>query len=467
MTASLARYVNSRPMIVRLGFVPLILVSLAGSASALEISAKSGAAADIQAAVTTVAAAGGGTVHVPAGTVANFSGSITIPSGVTVMGAPLGPTSTPKDPEPTTILETSGSEVFLLESGSRLSQIALTHTTTGGGDGIRVKNAEGFRIDHCKITGWGDQADVRVDGVDAWGVVDHSYLQCIPGKPGTNYGVVVYKSATWWPNEADPQNFWTKARQAKAVYMEDNHFADCRHASASNSGAYYVFRYNWVTGGNPNTSSRVDMHGYEYGGTGGRYVEVYKNVIDSPAPYGNSYAICPRGGDGVIFDNTVNGYGWAVMYKVAEGQTGPYPLLHQVRDLYVWNNGGSLSAGEVRYYDSTGDSYIKEGRDWYHKAKPDYSPYTYPHPLVSGTDPTDPTDAGAPPDLPGSSVADAEPDPNPDAVTSTGDRVDRVDGSPPDGCSCALEAGSSLEAPSSLGLLGLLLLLRRRSSARS
>lgn len=59
---------------------------------------------------------------------------------------------------------------------------------------------------------------------------------------------------------------------------------------------------------------------------------------------------------------------------------------HAIEGVYVWNNSGTGSTNVTR-----GNYYmILAGRDFFTSAHPTYTPYTYPHPLQSGTPPPPP-----------------------------------------------------------------------------
>jgi len=99
-----------------------------------------------------------------------------------------------------------------------------------------------------------------------------------------------------------------------------------------------------------------------------------------------------RGGSGVIWGNTWNGVNQGiVLYLEDPPPSRPltaYPALDQIGnpdDLYIWNN--ISSGGSVYKYPTSNplgiDYWLTLGRDYFTTAKPDYTPYTYPHPLRS------------------------------------------------------------------------------------
>ncbi len=347
------------------------------------VNAASGSAADIQDAVNTVAGSGGGIVFIPDGDF-DFNGNVTVPSGVSLEGEGIGITT----------LNTHSTTEFITITGYdiRLTGFTIINPNDTGGYGLKATNAMNFRIDNCRVEGYGPgyKAAIRVYGVNSYGVIDHNHIETPINT--TSYGVDIWKAGTSspWPNEGinDRDNYVPD--RSLFVCMEDNTFVNNRHSVSANGGATYIFRYNTITGGNGNTSSRIDAHGPTQYGNGTRYFEAYNNTIGSPAPYGGSFAINPRGGDGVIYNNTVTGYTDAVIVTLEEGQNNSYPQTHQCHRVYVWGNTGQ-SGVEVK----TGtwvpsSNAIQGGRDWYNSAKPGYTAYTYPHPLVGGEGGTPP-----------------------------------------------------------------------------
>lgn len=332
------------------------------------VTASSGSASAIQSAINTVSAKGGGTVRIPAGTF-NLGGSVSVGANIKLIGAGMD----------ATILRTSGTSQIIRVQGNnaRLSGFTLISTNYDGGNGIMVGNVVDFRIDHCRIEGYSSLAAIHVRGGDARGVIDHNYIK---NKPATsnNYGVVVYGD-----------DIFTEDLQLGtqyAVFIEDNTFINTRHAVASNADAHYVFRYNLVQ---KNVADHpVDAHGPYWGGnTGTRAFEIYNNVIENPQT-SPTRAICPRGGGGVIFNNTIRGYDYAVMFRIEDGYTtSTYPLYRQPHDVYIWDNSydGRYNVGYANQNNTS--TFVKENRDWFAYALPGYRPYQYPHPLVTGDTP--------------------------------------------------------------------------------
>lgn len=196
-------------------------------------------------------------------------------------------------------------------------------------------------------------------------------------------------------------------------------------------------------------SSGLTSHGADTGPIGQRHMQIYRNlwVFDDLGSdtAGMDYAITIRGGTGVVAHNyipNISSSHWGDKLEVklqcqqlqrnagpnagwgsGDGGVPNYPCPRQVgmgrvtglggndsvtyagdaEPLYFWGNGGTFAIGlsdgspaDVSDPDSTAD-YIVEGRDYITDgtAKPDWTEYTYPHPIR----------------------AEETPEPDPDALT--------------------------------------------------
>jgi hypothetical protein len=173
--------------------------------------------------------------------------------------------------------------------------------------GVLLEGAEDFRVDHSYFTHLGF-AGVRTNGTSR-GVVDHCsfFAQFKPAIGTDGYGVAVYGTDALTGIALGEQG---ADETPQATVVEDCQFAQCRHAIASNKGARYVFRNNYVTSGV--VAHAIDAHGAEFGSTvGAEWVDVHDNVIEQPlheAPYYDRWAVRIRGGTGVVWNNTFRGY---------------------------------------------------------------------------------------------------------------------------------------------------------------
>lgn len=375
-----------------------------------EVTAQSGSAVDIQAAVNYVAGAGGGTVHIPPGTFYWNNETVTIPGGVNVIGAsPAGTNGYPSftHNNASTILHNNAVQVggqhglndmFFIDGSNgkstRISGIqfeslvASSNDATEIGYAIHVSNgAQDFRVDHNTFINFTDAAIFveNYDGLTERGVMDHNvidnpYKDILGGIWG--YGIIVVGTRppyVAWDSNID--NFLGKYDTAPnnyvVAYIEDNHFSRCRHAIASNQEAWYVARYNLMDNERPTNYHYVDVHGTS-GSVfpGGRGLEAYNNVIFGSAGYDKAIGV--RGGGGVLFNNTFQSIsvGITLWNESALGS----PDYAQVHDLYIWGNAGATTLIDPNG-EGTGTGYL-QNVNYFLYAKPNYTPYPYPHPLT-------------------------------------------------------------------------------------
>jgi Pectate lyase superfamily protein len=329
-----------------------------------------------------VSAAGtSGIIHLPEGCF-QVDSTINLPACIQLAGAGADKTILYRDPD------RSYSQPLLRISGRfdaacqtkiyGLALVGVKNTDDRGEDyGIVISNVQDFRIDHVYFEGFGF-AGVRVEGASS-GVIDHSifvdnYKRAIDN---LGYGVVVYGIG-----------YWDSALQLggeEATFVEDSLFVGNRHAIAASAGAHYVFRNNQVLNGV--VACAVDAHGMGYGSAHGtRYVEIYRNTISNPV-----YDWCGigiRGGSGVIFENTIEGYKNPILLILEWGTPDnlkeEYPALDQIQELYIWGNHikGGYSEPQV---DETGEGFIEVGRDYFTQPLPGYVQNEYPHPLAGGS----------------------------------------------------------------------------------
>ena len=335
-----------------------------GDASAATVVvAEGGSQAQLQAAVD--ALGGPGVILVPPGSW-EFDGTVNVSaSNVTILGAGETRTLLRRTHE-----EDSSFIAVRDASWVRVSGLGIE----GNGDaastsseyGVSLTNVTDFRVDHCAFAHLGF-AGVRT-GEATTGVVDHCSFVDIykPAIANLGYGVVIYGIGTV---EDVPYG------SPLATFAEDSFFSGCRHASASNAGARYVFRYNHVTANV--VSHAIDTHGHEYSTAenGTEWCEVYGNLVDSPV---DSYpGVGIRGGTGLVWGNTFNDYATAVrLTEQTDQDTGP---------VYVWDNTLTPSGGTMVAISTASDPLppadgVPEAVE---EPFPGYTPFTYPHPLVT------------------------------------------------------------------------------------
>ncbi|MFX1301098.1 MAG: hypothetical protein ACFFDE_09155 [Promethearchaeota archaeon] len=389
--------------------------------------AASGSAADIQEAVDRVAAAGGGNVYIPAGAF-NFVeigqqwSTIEVPARVNICGAPTDRDANGQVVKWQTTLimpyevPTDGPDdcrVWFSVYGNedpntqfRFSDIKLIgwryfdNTSTTQYTGVMINKVLNFRVDHCHFQDmagsgvfvWSWPLDYRNRGT-ANGVIDHCIFNNTYGNPGfmtygartLGYGVGMRRWACdlWDVNLSNIVGQYTNY----TVFIEDNYFSKWRHSVCSNDGFHYVFRHNTVEG--CYAIGSIDAHGSYADGTapyavGTRAIEVYENIFKNPDTLWNSkpWAINLRGGSGIIFNNTIEGYYGLIQLNNDWGNYVPYAPECAVNQTYIWNN--NLGSGMLISYNA--DS--RENADYFLRApnlEQDgfmYTPYSYPHPLA-------------------------------------------------------------------------------------
>jgi hypothetical protein len=176
-----------------------------------------------------------------------------------------------------------------------------------------------------------------------------------------------------------------------------------------------VYRYNTAT------FSSFNSHGWATSPVGVRHWEVYENTFIHTGGSGElanqNWAIWIRGGTGVIFNNDIDdlaGSYWGdkpelrFSIRGAEDarpqgtcQQVSYPVPRQLGQshngsayitdpIYIWGNTGTVEiAADWNWGNPCGftwSTFFQWGRDAYNtgSAKPGYTAYTYPHPLISG-----------------------------------------------------------------------------------
>lgn len=396
-----------------------------GTISVRKVTAKSGSSTDIQSAVNAVDAAGGGEVLVPAGNftfnidtthigVSNSPCGVSIPGGVNVLGAGNNQTILYV---PLTGWNSSGGAsstyytniMFVLNGANdkpiRISGIMFQGSvymapgavdTFHGLAAISILGVKDYRIDHCNFQDFVSCA-ISVSGnyVHKWnlGVVDHCifdnpYKDVFYNKTGNwpywAYGIVVEGDYPYWA--ASPDEYLGRYVN-NTCFIEDNSFRRCRHAIAmSASGGWAVVRHNNFTEMIVSYyGSYVDAHG------GARGFEVYDNIItnsptDARSIEGSQYygqylgiGINPRGGAGVIYNNTLINFIGKPAILLSNDQANSVYRLHE---FWVWSN--NFVNVQPQFGTAPGTFTIVEGTDYFQYAKPGYVAYIYPHPLTLG-----------------------------------------------------------------------------------
>jgi hypothetical protein len=372
-----------------------------------DILARSTSFEDVQAAVDS--AESGDIVRIPRGS-STWTSELTIPDDkkITLRG---------EGRDNTIIISNMPNPVINMNrSGSRITNIGFELQNTDGR--CIAARGIGWRVDHCEFFNTRPDGSA-IEGVYAYGnsesdgppigLVDHNEFY--------DSRVVVLGSFHLLANTIwhEPLGLGTN----NAVFVEDNEFTRTHgNVMDANYGGRYVFRYNVVN------DAYIEAHSVQGNNRSARSWEIYNNTINQV----NISMWAPfflRGGTGVVFNNTITGNwssGPAIVIDnrrtfqamgdggLADGtspwdgnedSTGypardqigrstdewlwtdenPYPPQEFV-PFYQWNNTHEGSNIEVYVHNNCG-VHIQENRDYYNNVeKPDYTPYTYPHPLI-------------------------------------------------------------------------------------
>lgn len=390
-----------------LGGLLLVAVPL----RATNIPAASASRTDVQQAIDL--AESGDSVTVPPGN-AVWSIAVAIPDSkkITLRGSGV---------DITTI---TGAAVDMGESGSRVTGFRFNGGTV-------VVAGYGWRVDHCMFY----HADTGGTGIHAngiallapcpTGVVDHCTFY--------NRRVVVfgYAESNWTEGKTRFAHYqWyvpLGLGTDNAVFIEECDFTRTSFGNAVDSGpgGRYVFRYNTVT------DAYIEAHSSQEGRRACRSWEIYNNTItrSSVAVY---MPFRLRGGTGVVHDNTLTGSftinrigldnirtfsdehypgiadgtkpwdgntlpietyaGWPARDQIGRGgdeslwtTENPYPT-QTSEPAYFWNNKRGSDDVTPLVINSC-EIHIQEGRDYFVGiARPGYTAYAYPHPLIGEWD---------------------------------------------------------------------------------
>jgi hypothetical protein len=207
------------------------------------------------------------------------------------------------------------------------------------------------------------------------------------------------------------------------IYIEDSTFT-----GGTNQGIDCDDACRMVNRHNVFNNSESNSHGADTSTFGMRHFEIYNNQFnnsrDSSQLSNENQAVWIRGGTGVIYNNAfadLAGNFWGNKPEIRlnirgaedvrpQGSCGQvsYPVTRQLGQnyngsayftdpMYLWGNTGTVGiSADWGWGNPCGFSwstFFQWGRDGVNNgtAKPGYTAYTYPHPLVSGGAPTAPT----------------------------------------------------------------------------
>jgi hypothetical protein len=408
---------------------------LCGGASAKTINATSGNLSDVQSAVDS--ASPGDTVVIPSGTF-TWAGPLLIDIQLTVEGNGSNSTFIARSPSFGPQYTSPSGLVFLEPSSDVPIRVTGISFDTGSLGESRLQCVQVYgssvltqiRIDHCAFHGGGDAVEWDFQ---AYGVVDHCTFTDCP------YAVVTY---------CDGDADWARTPLAfgssNAVYVENCSFTMDRSLSYFDTltdqyqGGRLVMRYCtfdftqaasygsiWMTHGNQAYwTGNVDSDNAR----GGILLELYNNTVSVGSPYRITYL---RGGRAILTNNSFNfsgslcplvamteeeGYDTSLFHSLRT----TWPAEDQVNNCFFWNNTiNGVAQTDVSFgiWQAPTDAiFIRQNRDYWtqrpssstvtnypHLASPSspnypaaaaylpvtsYTPFTYPHPLVTGAQPT-------------------------------------------------------------------------------
>ncbi|WP_353063307.1 hypothetical protein RBB77_18750 [Tunturibacter psychrotolerans] len=399
---------------------------------------------DVQTAVN--AAAAGDTVMLPACSQTNWSSTLTITKGITLEGAGQGQTILGDNVSKGGSSCSGGGPLvaWSVNAPNSLRMTGLTivgvatdpgvcqrgHITVGG-------STHSMRLDHLTINP-AQTVGIFIDG-DIWGLIDH--LTHV----GTFVNGVRVEHVNWngTSNDAWGDQSWAAAinyGSAEGVYIEDSSFTSTDPnfiggATDCFSGGHLIFRHNTVSMYN-NQSHGADS---DQRHRACRWQEVYNNTYTYSNVNNLAFINWIRGGTGVFYNNTITAAGYtnkivqAVNCRDAsagcgggpnytpwgacdgsssydQNSNGGYRCVDQpgsgtskllgpdpsgttitpantwvgniLDPIYVWGNTLNGSSNNT----TSGSTNVSASRDYYvGTARPNYTAYTYPHPLQGGS----------------------------------------------------------------------------------
>ncbi len=375
----------------------------------------------------------GDTVIVPAGN-CTWTSTVTIPNtkGIILQGSGIDLTTIADgtgDSSDVLVLNVANGNSLTMVTGFTFDAKGVSKSGIRGQISINGLGLNVFRVNNCKITNlYSRGIKVWAGGKELSGLIDHVTIEA-PYNVSTQ-GVSIFGAGS---ESSEPFSRPIELGSNKFIFIEDSTFNFSYPSDGcldAYGGARYVFRHNVVNG------TTLGHHGADSGNYRGVHsFEIYDNTFTNT---GNSTRkIFFRSGTGVVFNNEwIGNYGGAELHNYRScasygmwgqcdgstsydgnqsGQQG-YACLDQVghvftdsldgsnilAPLFTWNNvdgiGNFVKFTVVNACSRLTNYHIIENRDFYNNVvKPDYSAYTYPHPLTTGTLPPPP--ATEPPPL--------------------------------------------------------------------
>jgi len=384
----------------KIGLSSILLCAFLGAADqtwAATINAANCSQAAVQAAV--ISATDGDTVLVPAGN-CTWSG-LSLSKGVHLKGAGAGATN----------ITLTGIGTLSTNATASIEISGFTLIHSGGGNENRAWLVSGSWTNKPPLI-HDNTINVTNAGFFRWevnnGVIYRNVFTCT-----LDESVIQHKhgdSQSW----STPDTLGMRDTNGnRNLYVEDNVFNNCTNQGIDmDDSSRSVVRYNVFN------NSSWNSHGFATSPIGNRHFEIYNNQFNQQNNNVNqSWQIWIRGGTGVVFNNFIqdlNGQQWGnkpeVVLSVRAASGGgtqypggcctTYPCIRQIGQGYdgtrqftdpirFWNNTGGYVITAGQNWGSCGgaaSNFIQNGRDYVVDApRPNYSPYTYPHPLRTGS----------------------------------------------------------------------------------
>ncbi len=295
-------------------------------------------------------------------------------------------------------------------NSTRLNLVELGHLGCNGNNAIGAMLDYRLRPEECyKELYWHDFSVKGYTGsytltLEGWfGVISNLNMVCTDRDGQNPYGVVVHGDGVYSDHTVD---FGTR----NAFFIEDSTFDSCSHTVSSFCDGFVVFRNNTIR----NADSHTDLHGPGYNycyynkeeKTAGGGMELYDNYFYESQ---TNWVINARAGQGHIYTNNrfddddyrillywdLGSNNFGNLCGTDTGETcGRCDTLNcpegcsQAQDkTYIWDNDGTV----IEYIGGGEDDCLLENETYFLRSPSlaedgfDYTPFTYPHPLVSGS----------------------------------------------------------------------------------
>ena len=308
------------------------------------------------------AASAGDTVSVPAGS-CTWSTRLIISKSIKLVGAGMYSTVIKNG------IATSGSTDYCVwlqpstpadDPVMEVSNFTFDADNEGGCIGVQNTSDNyahyNFRIYENLLKNGEDTGDsymcIRVSG-NCFGLIDNNIFS------NNYYDLKLFgNDQNSWDNYPGPENLGTR----NYLYIEDNtSFDEWYFVLTSGEGSRWVYRYNTV-----DLASRgygtLDAHG-NTGNDGVVAHEIYENTFTNAQDRGDGFRLHDlRGGNGIVYNNTISGPETTCKISVREEDCCVYPGTDTVTNTFLWNN---IFNGADTKIDVGANGMLVEDRDFW------------------------------------------------------------------------------------------------------